>query len=72
MLLALWAYGVSGVAGDEARASWAGVAEAWADLLAGGAEITTEVVVVAVIVIGLPVLYGVHAHRRDRRKELKP
>lgn len=52
--------------------SWAGVTEAWADLLATGAATTTEAVVVGVIALGLPALYGVYAHRRDRRKEEKP
>lgn len=36
--------------------SWAGVTEAWADLLATGAATTTEVVVVGVIALGLPAL----------------
>ena len=40
----------------EADEAWAGVAEAWADLLATGAATTTEVVVVAVIALGLPAL----------------
>ena len=35
---------------------WAGITERWADLLATGAATTTEVVVVAVIALGLPAL----------------
>ena len=49
--------------------------ESWADLLAtlaSFAEWTFTDVVLVATVLGLPALYGVYAHRRDRRKEGKP
>ena len=44
-----------------------GAAYGVARYLLTGAATTTEVVVVAVIALGLPALYGVYAYRRNRK-----